>query len=74
MQKSNTSLMIFDVPAIISQLSRSMTLLAGTAILTGTPSGVGFTRTPPVFLRPGDSVTVSIEGIGDLTNPVVAEL
>ena len=73
MQKSNTSLMIFDVPAIISQLSRSMTLLAGTAILTGTPSGVGFTRTPPVFLRPGDNVTVSIEGIGDLTNPVVAE-
>lgn len=74
MQESDTSLMIFDIPSIISELSRSMTLMPGTLILTGTPSGVGFTRKPPVFLRAGDVVTVSIEGIGDLTNPVASEI
>lgn len=73
MQDSNTGDMIFDVASIISDLSRSVTLLPGTVILTGTPPGVGFVRKPPVFLRPGDRVTVSIEGIGDLTNPVQAE-
>lgn len=72
-QKSNTSDMIFDIPTIISQLSRSMTLLPGTVILTGTPEGVGFTRKPPVFLKEGDRVTVSIENIGTLSNTVIAE-
>ena len=65
--------MIFDVPSLISFLSGSTTLLPGTVILTGTPHGVGFARKPPVFLQPGDSVTIEIDGIGALTNPVVEE-
>jgi 2-keto-4-pentenoate hydratase/2-oxohepta-3-ene-1,7-dioic acid hydratase in catechol pathway len=65
--------MIFDVPAIISDLSRSMTLLPGTVILTGTPEGVGFTRQPPIYLQDGDIVTIEIERIGQLTNPVKRE-
>jgi 2-keto-4-pentenoate hydratase/2-oxohepta-3-ene-1,7-dioic acid hydratase in catechol pathway len=73
LQDGNTSAMIFDVPALISNLSRSMTLLPGTVIMTGTPEGVGFTRTPPVFLHDGDVVTVDIEKIGRLTNPVRSE-
>jgi len=72
-QDSFTSDMIFDIGQIVSDLSRSMTLLPGTVILTGTPEGVGFTRKPPIFLRPGDIITVSIEGIGELTNIVRLE-
>jgi len=72
-QDSNTSDMIFDIPAIISDLSRSMTLMPGTVILTGTPEGVGFTRQPPLFLQDGDIVTIDIEKIGQLTNPVKRE-
>jgi 2-keto-4-pentenoate hydratase/2-oxohepta-3-ene-1,7-dioic acid hydratase in catechol pathway len=72
-QDSNTSDMIFDIPAIVSDLSRSMTLLPGTVILTGTPEGVGFTRQPPLFLQDGDLVTIQIENIGQLTNPVKKE-
>lgn len=70
MQDWTTSDMIFDVPTLISFLSQGTTLLPGTVILTGTPHGVGFTRTPPVFLQPGDRVTIEIEEIGTLTNPV----
>ena len=73
MQDWNTSDMIFDVPRLIEFLSASMILEPGTVILTGTPHGVGFARTPPVFLRPGDNVSIEIEGIGRLTNPVVEE-
>ncbi|MBW2598526.1 MAG: fumarylacetoacetate hydrolase family protein [Deltaproteobacteria bacterium] len=73
MQDSDTSDMFFDIPAIISNLSCSMTLLPGTVILTGTPEGVGFTRNPPVFLQDGDIITVSIDNIGELTNPVKRE-
>ena len=73
MQDWNTSDMIFDVPALIEFLSASKTLLPGTVILTGTPHGVGFARTPPVFLKPGDTVSIEIEKIGTLTNPVVNE-
>ena len=73
MQDANTREMIFDVPALIEFLSGSMTLLPGTVILTGTPDGVGMARTPPVWLKPGDTVTVEIEGIGQLTNPVRSE-
>jgi 2-keto-4-pentenoate hydratase/2-oxohepta-3-ene-1,7-dioic acid hydratase in catechol pathway len=73
MQDWSTDDMIFDVPAIIAFLSASKTLLPGTVILTGTPHGVGFARNPPVWLQPGDEVTVDIEGIGALTNPVVEE-
>jgi 2-keto-4-pentenoate hydratase/2-oxohepta-3-ene-1,7-dioic acid hydratase in catechol pathway len=73
MQDWNTSDMVFDVPALIEFLSGSKTLLPGTVILTGTPHGVGYARKPPVFLKPGDTVTIEIEGIGSLTNPVVEE-
>jgi 2-keto-4-pentenoate hydratase/2-oxohepta-3-ene-1,7-dioic acid hydratase in catechol pathway len=73
MQDSTTSDMIFDVPTLIEFLSGSTTLLPGTVILTGTPQGVGAARKPPVFLQPGDTVTIEIEKIGALTNPVVAE-
>jgi 2-keto-4-pentenoate hydratase/2-oxohepta-3-ene-1,7-dioic acid hydratase in catechol pathway len=72
-QDCNTSDMIFDVPALIEFLSGSTTLLPGTVILTGTPSGVGMARKPQVWLKPGDEVTVEIEGIGKLRNPVAAE-
>jgi 2-keto-4-pentenoate hydratase/2-oxohepta-3-ene-1,7-dioic acid hydratase in catechol pathway len=73
MQDWNTNDMIFDVPTLIEFLSASKTLLPGTVILTGTPHGVGFARTPPVFLKPGDTVSIEIEKIGTLTNPVVNE-
>jgi 2-keto-4-pentenoate hydratase/2-oxohepta-3-ene-1,7-dioic acid hydratase in catechol pathway len=71
MQDSNTSDMIFDVPAIIEFMSADKTLPAGTLILTGTPEGVGFARNPPVWLKPGDTIAIEIEKIGTLTNPVV---
>ncbi len=73
MQDWNTNDMIFDVRALIEFLSGSTVLLPGTVILTGTPHGIGAARKPPVFLQPGDSVTIDIERIGQLTNPVVAE-
>lgn len=73
MQDWNTNDMIFDVPALIEFLSGSKTLLPGTVILTGTPHGVGFARQPPVFMKPGDTVSIEIEKIGTLTNPVVNE-
>lgn len=69
-QAANTEQMIFDIPAIIADLSRGMTLDPGDIIATGTPSGVGFARTPPEFLRPGDVVEVEIEGIGVLRNEI----
>jgi 2-keto-4-pentenoate hydratase/2-oxohepta-3-ene-1,7-dioic acid hydratase in catechol pathway len=73
MQDWNTDDMIFDVPTLIEFLSGSKTLLPGTVILTGTPHGVGFARNPPVWLKAGDTVTIDIEKIGALTNPVVNE-
>ncbi len=69
-QDWTTSDMIFDVPTLIAFLSQGTTLLPGTVILTGTPQGVGFARKPPLFLRDGDSVSIEIERIGTLTNPV----
>lgn len=72
MQEDNTSHMVHSVAKIISFISRDTTLLPGTVILTGTPSGVGAARKPPVFLKAGDSVTVEIDGLGELTNPVIA--
>ena len=72
-QEANTSEMIFDIPEIVSNLSRSLTLLPGTVILTGTPEGVGFTRQPQLFLKDGDTITVDIEKVGKLTNHVVKE-
>lgn len=73
MQDSSTGDMIFGVAELIEFLSASTTLPAGTVILTGTPGGVGMARDPKVWLKPGDSVTVDIEGIGALTNPVALE-
>ncbi|HSY18226.1 MAG TPA: fumarylacetoacetate hydrolase family protein [Candidatus Acidoferrales bacterium] len=73
MQDWNTDDMIFDVPALIEFLSGSTTLLPGTVILTGTPHGVGMAQKPPRWLRPGDSVSIEIEKIGTLTNPVAEE-
>ena len=72
MQHSNTEQLIFSVDELIAHASLNMTLLPGDIISTGTPGGVGVFRDPPVFLRPGDSVEVEVQGIGVLTNPVVA--
>lgn len=71
MQSSNTSDMIFSCRQIVVFLSKCMTLLPGTVILTGTPSGVGFVRKPPVFLKAGQTIECIIEGIGVLSNPVM---
>lgn len=70
MQDASTSSMIFPVRTLIAELSRGLTLLKGTVILTGTPAGVGAARTPPRFLKAGDIVEVSITGLGSLRNPV----
>ena len=72
-QKCSTNDMIFDVPSIIEFLSGSTTLLPGTTILTGTPHGVGMAANPPRWLKPGDSVSIDVEKIGRLTNPVECE-
>ncbi len=69
-QAGNTSDFIFDVPTVIAWLSQGMTLLPGDIIATGTPAGVGFARTPPEFLQPGDVVECTIAGLGTLRNPV----
>ncbi|OGV57398.1 MAG: hypothetical protein A2X49_01225 [Lentisphaerae bacterium GWF2_52_8] len=73
MQDSNTSDMIFSCHELLSYVSRCMTLYPGSVIMTGTPSGVGAARTPPVFLREGDNLCVEIEGIGRLKNSVTKE-
>ncbi|MDD5705932.1 MAG: fumarylacetoacetate hydrolase family protein [Kiritimatiellae bacterium] len=73
MQRSNTSDMVFGCRQLVSYLSRCMTLHPGSIIMTGTPSGVGMGRKPPVWLKAGDAVTVEIEGIGALSNTVVNE-
>jgi 2-keto-4-pentenoate hydratase/2-oxohepta-3-ene-1,7-dioic acid hydratase in catechol pathway len=73
MQDSNTREMIFSVAATLAYLSQVFTLEPGDLIFTGTPSGVGFARKPPVFLKPGDVAEVEIERLGVLRNPVVAE-
>lgn len=71
MQDANTSMMIFPVAAIVSTLSSFMTLEPGDIISTGTPGGIGKTRKPPIFLKPGDVIEAEIAGIGMLRNPVV---
>jgi 2-keto-4-pentenoate hydratase/2-oxohepta-3-ene-1,7-dioic acid hydratase in catechol pathway len=72
MQDGHTADMIFPVAELIHRLSQDTTLLPGTVILTGTPSGVGFTRKPPVFLAANDRIRIEIDGIGGLENPVAA--
>ena len=73
MQDWSTNDMIFDVPTLIEFLSGSTLLVPGTVILTGTPHGVGGARKPPVFLKHGDTVSIEIEKVGTLTNPVIDE-
>lgn len=70
-QDSSTANMVFSVAEIIAYVSQSTTLREGDIIATGTPAGIGLAQTPPRFLRPGDEVTVEIEGLGSLTNRVV---
>jgi len=72
MQNGNTADMIFDVPALIAFLSQDTTLLPGTVIMTGTPEGIGWARTPKISLQPGDVVDIEIAQIGRLSNPVVS--
>ncbi len=73
MQDSNTSNLIFGVPALISYISQILTLQPGDIISTGTPSGVGFARRPQVFLRPGDVVEIEIENVGRMRHSCLAE-
>ena len=70
MQEASTSQMLFTVAQLVAELSRGMTLAAGTVILTGTPAGVGVTRSPQRFLQGGDQVTIEISGVGSVRNPV----
>jgi 2-keto-4-pentenoate hydratase/2-oxohepta-3-ene-1,7-dioic acid hydratase in catechol pathway len=71
-QDSTTANLVFGVDEVISYASQTATLEAGDLILTGTPAGVGIFRRPPRLLQPGDEITIEIDGIGSLTNPVVA--
>jgi len=71
LQDSSTSQMIFRIPELIEFISRTITLEPGDVIATGTPPGVGFARTPKVFLKPGDLAEVEIEGLGVLRNPII---
>jgi 2-keto-4-pentenoate hydratase/2-oxohepta-3-ene-1,7-dioic acid hydratase in catechol pathway len=73
LQHSNTRELIFKIPELVAYLSSVVTLEPGDVIATGTPAGVGFARKPPRYLQPGEEVIVSIEGIGELRNPVIAE-
>ncbi len=72
-QNSRTDDLIFDCFDIVQHLSTAFTLEAGTVIATGTPAGVGLYWDPPKMLKAGDEVSITIEGIGTLTNPVIAE-
>ena len=71
-QESTTANLVFGVAEVISYASQTATLEAGDLILTGTPAGVGIFRKPPRLLQPGDEITIEIDGVGSLTNPVVA--
>jgi 2-keto-4-pentenoate hydratase/2-oxohepta-3-ene-1,7-dioic acid hydratase in catechol pathway len=73
MQSSNTRNLIFGVPELVAYLSSVFTLEPGDVVSTGTPAGVGFARKPPVYLREGDRVEISVQGLGELRNPVVNE-
>ena len=71
-QQSRTAAMVFSIPKIIETLSRITTLIPGDVIATGTPAGVGFARTPPEFLQPGDTVACEIEHLGTLQNRIIS--
>jgi 2-keto-4-pentenoate hydratase/2-oxohepta-3-ene-1,7-dioic acid hydratase in catechol pathway len=72
-QSSHTGHMIFSIPRLISYASAIFTLSPGDVIATGTPAGVGWSRKPPLFMKPGDVCEVEIEGIGVLRNPIVQQ-
>jgi 2,4-diketo-3-deoxy-L-fuconate hydrolase len=71
-QESTTANMVFGVAEVIAYVTRTVTLEPGDLIATGTPAGVGAFRKPPLFMHPGDEITIEIDGIGSLTNPVAA--
>jgi 2-keto-4-pentenoate hydratase/2-oxohepta-3-ene-1,7-dioic acid hydratase in catechol pathway len=73
MQRDSAANMIFSVPKVLAYVSTFISLLPGDVIVTGTPAGVGFTRDPPIWLKPGDRFDVEITGVGVLSNPVVDE-
>ena len=73
LQDSTTEQLVFGVDALVSFLSQTVTLEPGDVIATGTPPGVGFARKPPIFLKPGDTVEIEVEGLGILSNPVMAD-
>ena len=73
LQNSNTRELVFKIPDLIGYISSITPLLPGDIVSTGTPPGVGLGRTPKRWLKPGETVTVTVEGLGSLTNPVVAE-
>nr|NLD40355.1 fumarylacetoacetate hydrolase family protein [Actinomycetales bacterium] len=73
MQDGTTADMVYSIPAIIEHISEWIELEVGDVVAMGTPAGVGFTREPPRFLAPGDTISVEIPGIGILTNPVVGD-
>jgi acylpyruvate hydrolase len=70
LQSSNTDQLVFDVPQLIAHLSQGLTLEPGDVIVTGTPGGVGARRTPPVWMKPGDTVEIEIDKVGVLTNTI----
>jgi acylpyruvate hydrolase len=72
-QKSDLSLLIFNIPTLIATITEFTTLEPGDVILTGTPSGVGYRRDPQLFLKDGDTITVAVEGVGSITNTVRGE-
>jgi 2-keto-4-pentenoate hydratase/2-oxohepta-3-ene-1,7-dioic acid hydratase in catechol pathway len=72
-QSSDTGNMIFSIPQLINYASTIFTLVPGDVIVTGTPAGVGWSKKPPRFMKPGDVVEVEVEGVGVLRNPVVAQ-
>jgi 2-keto-4-pentenoate hydratase/2-oxohepta-3-ene-1,7-dioic acid hydratase in catechol pathway len=74
LQDSSTSQLVFGIPRLVAELSAVMTLEPGDIVATGTPAGVGTSRTPKRWIRPGERVRVEIEGIGALENPAVAAI
>jgi acylpyruvate hydrolase len=73
MQKASTSDLIFNVATLVALISVGITLFPGDIIVTGTPSGVGAARKPPLYMKPGDVCEIEIEGLGVLRNPIVDE-
>ena len=73
LQDGNTSNFLFDVKTVLKIVSECMTLEPGDVIITGTPAGVGYARTPPIFMKAGDICEIEIEKIGILSNPITNE-